>query len=118
MPKLIWLYRLVLTVVIMAGAMLTVQPALAAPVKVQLVKSPNGFELLRGGKPYFVKGAGGGYSLKALKAAGGNSGRTWGADGIQNQLDEAAKLHMTMLVGFWLGHPGDGFNYHNAAAVP
>lgn len=117
MPKLIWLYRLVLTVVIMAGAMLTVQPALAAPVKVQLVKSPNGFELLRGGKPYFVKGAGGGYSLKALKAAGGNSGRTWGADGIQNQLDEAAKLHMTMLVGFWLGHPGDGFNYHNAAAV-
>ena len=92
-------------------------PVAAAPVKVQLVKSGNGFELLRGGKPYFVKGAGGGFSLAALHAAGGNSGRTWGADGIQNQLDTAAKLHMTMLVGFWLGHPGDGFNYHNAVAV-
>ena len=56
--------------------------ASAAAVKVQLVKTGGGWQLLRGGKPYFIKGAGGSYSLGALKAAGGNSGRTWGADGF------------------------------------
>lgn len=98
----------------LAGVALT---APAAAIKVKLVKTPRGYELLRGGKPYFIKGAGGSYSLSVLKACGGNSARTWGAANIGAELKEAAKLHMSVTVGFWLGHPSDGFNYHDAAAV-
>ncbi len=89
----------------------------AAAVKVQLVKTGGGWQLLRGGKPYFIKGAGGSYSLAKLKAAGGNSDRTWGADGIQHQLHRAAQLGMTYTVGMWLAHPGNGFSYKNKAQV-
>ncbi len=95
----------------------TAAPLAAKAIKVSLVKTGHGWQLLRGGKPYFIKGSGGSYSLAQLKACGGDSGRTWGAGGISGELKEAAKLHMSVSVGFWLGHPSDGFNYHNAAQV-
>lgn len=110
------LSRLPAIVLVFAG-LTAAHAAVGRAIRTQIVKTHHGWELLRDGKPYFIKGAGGSYSLTALKACGGNSGRTWGAEGIGKELRLAARLHMTVTVGFWLGHPSDGFNYHDAAAV-
>ena len=87
----------------------------AAPVVV--AKTSQGARLLRRGMPYFVKGVGGDASKERLKAAGGNSWRTWGADGLDAQLAQAQRLGMTVTAGIWFGHKDAGFNYHDPAAV-
>ncbi len=91
--------------------------ARAAAIKTQLVKTAGGWQLLRNGQPYFIKGAGGTGSMTQLKKDGGNSVRTWGADGIGPQLKEAQKLGLSVTVGIWLGQVQQGFNYNNPAAV-
>jgi hypothetical protein len=89
----------------------------AAPVKTEL-KADNGhYTLVRDGQPYFIEGAGGGASKKFLQQCGGNSFRTWGGDDIDDQLDEAQKLGLTVTVGFWMGHERHHFDYNNEAAV-
>jgi hypothetical protein len=45
---------------------------------------------------------------------GANSFRTWGADNLEAQLDEAHRLGLAVTVGIWLGHERHGFNYNNA----
>jgi hypothetical protein len=90
----------------------------AAAIPVALKSTGEGqFELLRDGKPFFIKGAGGDASKQLLKEAGGNSFRTWGADDIDAKLDEAQKLGLTVTVGIWLGHERHGFDYSNAKSV-
>ncbi len=91
--------------------------AMQKPVITKLVQNGDKWQLMRDGKPYFIKGAGGGGSKAALKAAGGNSFRTWGSDNLEKQLDEAQKLGLTVTVGIWLGHKEHGFDYNNADAV-
>lgn len=87
------------------------------PSIVKVVRTANGFGLTFNGKPYYVKGAGGDYSKQALKDAGGNSFRTWGATGIDDKVAEAQKLGLTITIGIWLGHKDQGFDYHNADMV-
>ena len=90
----------------------------AQTVPVALSRSSNGtFQLMRDGKPYFIKGAGGSASLPKLQDAGGNSIRTWGADNIGPLLDEAQKLGLTVCVGVWFGHKEHGFSYDNPKQV-
>ena len=86
-------------------------------VTTKIVKVGDKFQLMRDGKPYLIKGAGGSGPLKLLHDRGGNSNRTWGSDNIGDQLDEAQKLGMTYTVGIWLGHTEHGFNYSDAKAV-
>jgi hypothetical protein len=50
----------------------------AGPIKVTVNRTGSGYELLREGKPYFVKGAGGSQYPERIAAYGGNSIRTWG----------------------------------------
>ncbi len=88
-----------------------------SPVKVRIVRDGAGFHLLRGGKPYFIKGAGGDASKPLLQGIGGNSFRTWGADDLDAQLAEAQKLGLSVTAGIWLGHKEHGFSYHDPAAV-
>jgi hypothetical protein len=73
--------------------------------------------MLRDGKPFTIKGAGGGASKKLLADLGGNSFRTWGADNIDAQLDEAERLGLAVTVGIWLGHERHGFNYADPQQV-
>jgi hypothetical protein len=87
------------------------------PVEVRLVSTGEGHQLLRGGKPYFIRGAGGDGPLTALAAAGGNSLRTWGTDHLDAKLAEAHRLGLTVAVGIWLGHERHGFDYNNADQV-
>ena len=90
----------------------------AGVIPVKIKKTASGYQLLRGGKPYFIKGAGGDGSKTDLKAAGANSWRTWGVGAdTAGQLAEAQKLGMTVTVGIWLGHKEHGFSYQDAAAV-
>jgi hypothetical protein len=87
------------------------------PIPVRLEHTNQGYQLLRDGKPYFIRGAGGDGSLAMLAKAGGNSLRTWGADRLEVKLDEAHHLGLTVAVGIWLGHERHGFNYNNAHQV-
>src|SRR5436305_489292 len=89
-------------------ACLATVPTAAAPAKgkpslVRVVKSGDGWQLLRDGQPYFIKGAGGDGSRALLARAGGNSIRTWGADKLDKVLDEAHSHGLSVTVGIWLG---------------
>ena len=90
-------------------------PGRAIPVKVE--KTEKGYRMLRGGEPFFIKGAGGRSYLDVLKASGGNAIRTWGEDNLEPLLDRAHELGLTVTVGIWLGQPRQGFRYDNEAAV-
>lgn len=87
------------------------------PVPVKVVGNVGAYSLSVGGKPFFIKGAGGDGPKPQLKELGGNSWRTWGADDLDNQLAEAQKLGMKLTIGIWLGHKEHGFKYDDAAAV-
>ncbi len=86
-------------------------------VKVEVKKTEKGFELLRGGKPYFVKGAGGTAYFHRVAANGGNSVRTWGTDGAKEILDSAQQNGLTVMMGLWVAPERHGFNYDDPAAV-
>lgn len=90
---------------------------LAQAIPVELQQTEQGWLLLRGGEPYFIKGAGGTDSLDKLAAAGANSVRTWSADDLAPLLDEAHALGLSVIVGLWLGHERHGFDYDDAAQV-
>jgi len=89
----------------------------SAAISVQVEKVADGYRLLRDGKPYAIKGVGGSTSLDRLRAAGGNSIRTWGTDNLGPLLDEAQKQGLTVCVGIWLGHERHGFKYDDADQV-
>ena len=72
---------------------------------------PNG--MLRGGKPYFVKGAGGDRNLEQLAARGANSIRTWTTNGLAGILDRADGLGLTVSAGIWLEPECSWFSYGN-----
>ncbi len=114
---------------LLAGALLIAGPLLwgadlaAEPVPVTLEARDDGWQLLRGGEPYFIRGAGGSRSLEELVRAGGNSVRTWDAENVRGDsdvgvlLDEAQALGLTVTVGIWLGHERHGFDYEDPAQV-
>jgi hypothetical protein len=83
----------------------------------KVVKTDNGFELMRNGKPYYVKGVGGQVNFDEMVKVGANSFRTWGVDDAQSILDEAQKKGLTVMLGFWLQHERHGFDYGNTAKV-
>jgi len=99
------------------GALLIPANAVAQAIPVELQATEQGWQLLRGGEPYFIRGAGGSASLKELAEAGGNSIRTWGADNLDALLDEAHALGLTVTVGIWLGHERHGFDYSDEGQV-
>ncbi len=87
------------------------------PVPVEIQKTATGWQLLRGGEPYFVKGAGGDvYKLDLLKSLGANAIRTWGV-GDGSVLDEAHARGMTVLLCLDIAPERLGFDYDNTDAV-
>ena len=91
--------------------------ASARAIPVELRRTEQGWQLLRGGEPYFIRGAGGDAPLAQLAAAGANSVRTWGADDIGARLDAAHALGLSVTVGIWLGHERHGFDYDDETQV-
>ncbi|MGC9361403.1 MAG: glycoside hydrolase family 2 TIM barrel-domain containing protein, partial [Candidatus Syntrophosphaera sp.] len=91
----------------------------ARAVAVEVVQTAGGnWQLLRGGQPYYIMGAGGEGSKELLAAAGANTFRTWGVEpGLGEQLDRAHSLGLTVIVGHWLGHERHGFDYRDEVMV-
>jgi hypothetical protein len=89
----------------------------ATAVKVEIKKDGDQFVLLRGGEPFYIKGAGGDWHLDRLAAYGGNSVRTWSAGNALEILDKAQAQGLTVMLGFWVQHERHGFDYDNKAAV-
>lgn len=100
-----------MTIALLAAALLL------APSHVALRHDAGAWVLTVDGKPFTIKGAGGDASKSALAAIGGNSFRTWGANGIDGQLEEANRLGLKVTVGIWLGHKEQGFRYDNPDQV-
>jgi hypothetical protein len=86
------------------------------PIPVTIEKTADGYTLMRGGEPYFVRGAGGSGDPRA-SAAGANSVRTWHIDNAQRVLDDAHANGMTVHMGIWIGHPRHGFDYNDEEAI-
>jgi len=92
------------------------------PVPVEVVRVADGYQLLRDGRPYQIKGAGMHANEIAVFAAhGGNSLRTWstGDDHVTGGqlLDEAAKYGVTVALCLPLAHERHGFDYDDEEAV-
>jgi hypothetical protein len=80
--------------------------------------SDGSFTLLRGGQPYYINGAGGGYRyIQELANAGGNSIRTWGVNNAEEVLNQAQRLGMTVMMGLPVPAERHGFDYSNRQAV-
>jgi len=96
--------------------------AWAQAVKVEVVVHDGKYQLLRGGKPYQVKGAGlDDASLELLAAHGGNSIRTWatvdGPEGTALLLDRAHELGITVSLCLYTAPERLGFDYYDEEAV-
>lgn len=87
------------------------------PIPVKIEKTKDGFQLIRNGEPYFIKGAGGTSYIEKLKEYGGNSIRTWSSTNAQAILDEAHRLGLTVTLGLSTATERHGFNYDDAEAV-
>jgi hypothetical protein len=102
------MWRIVVGVGLLAG--------IAAAGEVRFVAKGEGYQLLRDGKPYAIRGAGGTRALERLVEAGGNSVRTWSPPG-RATMDDAQRLGLSVMLGLPLGLPRQGFSYDSAAAV-
>ena len=105
---------------LVASAAVAADPA---PVPVSVKEADGKFTLLRDGKPYFIRGAGGTEHLDVLKGCGGNSVRTWGVEALEAKvdgkrlIDRCDALGLTVLAGLWVGHERHGFDYADAKQV-
>lgn len=93
------------------------QLAMAQAIKVTVITDDTGSRLIRDGKPYFVKGAGGTAFMEKLAQYGGNSVRTWGTNNGKQILDKAQSLGLTVTMGIDVARERHGFNYNDTAAV-
>jgi hypothetical protein len=87
------------------------------PVKVEIKKEGNSYQLFRSGEPYFIKGAGGTNYTERLAQYGGNSIRTWDSRNGNEVLNKANKLGLTVTMGLTVALERHGFNYDDTAAV-
>lgn len=99
----------------LGGKPSSIEPPQGA-TQVRIDKGPGGYTLVRGGKPYLIRGAGGTGARADLLRLGANSIRTWGADDLGVVLDQAQRDGLTVTAGIWLGH-ADVFDYHDADLV-
>ena len=107
------LSRLAILTALCFGAATT---AAAQSSVVKIVKRGDGYQLIRNGQPYFVKGGSGASRdhFDDLKAAGGNSVRSFSGTDI---FDQAQKYGFSVLAGIHIGLPRHGFNYGDPAQV-
>ena len=91
-------------------------------IKVEIEASDDGYRLLRGGAPYFIKGAGLDFGdMRSFAAHGGNSIRTWTTtnevESTQQLLDRAYANGVTVALCLELGAVHRGFDYDVRDAV-
>jgi len=92
------------------------------PVKVEIVPTESGYQLLRGGEPYLVRGAGMAVGdIENFAAHGGNSIRNWSTNGRYQDtmalLDAAYAHGVTVSLCLSLRAERHGFDYSDDQAV-
>lgn len=92
------------------------------PVKVEITERDGKYQLLRGGSPYTIHGAGITHrDLEYFAAQGGNSFRTWTVDGgpepAAQLLDRAHALGLTVSLCLEIVPERYGFDYNDDKAV-
>lgn len=85
--------------------------------KVYIGQDGGRYAIFRDGQPFTVKGAAGNGNLRALKAAGGNTIRTWDTVGLGALLDEARAEGIAVICGLSLPESGYLDFYRDTAAV-
>lgn len=98
------------------AAVKPLQPA-SGMVPVQVVHTASGYMLLRGGKPYFIKGAAGLQHFDLLREKGGNSIRIYTPNYADVMLDEAQRQGLTVMFGLWMKPPYEKFDYYDPKVV-
>ena len=96
--------------------------AQAGAIPVTITQKDGQFQLLRGGEPYAIRGAGLEFGdMDHFAAHGGNSIRTWRTDNArftgQEMLDRAAEHGVTVALCIEIGRERLGFDYNDEAAV-
>jgi len=89
----------------------------AKAIPVSIEKSHDGYQVLREGMPYYIKGAGGSDHIDRLAVTGGNSLRTWGSDQTRKVIDKAHAAGLTVTAGIWIEHQRHGFDYDDPKQV-
>lgn len=88
---------------------------------VRIINEDGKYSLSVNDAPYQVRGVGLGFKniekVEALKAAGGNTFRTWGMGHIDQELAIAAELDLMIAVGIETGKELLGYDYNDEAAV-
>ena len=92
------------------------------PVKVEIVQADVGYQLMRGGEPYEIKGAGMGIDdIENFATHGGNSIRNWSTEGGEQStrelLDNAYANGVTVALGLSMQAERWGFDYNDTEAV-
>lgn len=76
---------------------------------VYVEKTDKGFQLIRNGNPFYIKGAAGDSYFKELADVGGNTIRLYDTINLENNLDTAAKYGLAVIVDI----PIPAFSYSN-----
>ena len=92
------------------------------PVKVEIARTDSGYQLMRGGEPYTIKGAGMSIDhIDDFARHGGNSIRNWTTDNepenVQALLDKAQANGVTVMLCLPMQAERWGFDYDDADAV-
>lgn len=109
------LLRTVLTPLILLPSMMSCNASHSESSKVTLQHSEQGSTLIKDGKPYTILGVGGVADFELLASYGGNTVRTWGADGIETLMDDAHENGISVVIGLWLKHERHGYDYSDPA---
>lgn len=88
----------------------------AQPVKVEIIQNETGYQLLRGGEPYYIKGAGAKDHFALLEESGANSIRLWSTSKAE-LLDSALAHGMTVCLGLNIRPERTGMDYNDEYAV-
>jgi hypothetical protein len=98
------------------------KPRPGGPVKVEIRKTGDRYQLYVDGQPFYIKGAGLEFgNQEKLAEHEGNSFRTWrmenGQDSGQQVLDRALRNGLFVTMGLEVARERHGFNYDDPAAV-
>jgi exo-beta-1,3-glucanase (GH17 family) len=93
-----------------------------SPIKVEIIRTDSGYQLLRGGEPYEIRGAGMGIDdIARFAARGGNSIRTWSTGASYQDtralLDSAHEHGVTVALCLEMEPERHGFDYNDEEAV-
>jgi hypothetical protein len=96
---------------VLSGCLGEKQPNKSA--KVYIDQRDGRYTVVRNGKPYNIRGAGGYSHFRELHDAGGNTLRTWDTTNLAQILDSAQRHDLAVIVGLPIPNSGDIAFYNN-----